>query len=354
MAPGRGAIPLALAFAAACANTGEPPGGPPDEKPPVILGVYPESGAVVPNPRGDAVIQFDGVIDEQSGGGGGRRLGRRCRPRLTHPALPHRGPGERLVAPLRHPCEAEGRVEAGARLSAPDPPRHRRPAPQRHEGAAHDRLQHGPHDPARPPRRHRRAVGGAAGARGRTDPGAAPARHPGLPRPRRFRRRVRARQPPARALRRVRDRRPEQQPGARPPRGVRLGAGHDRLERHRRALDLRARHRRPEAAPGRPGRLGHGAAHVHATARSRPAAGITAGAGRGAPRLDAGPGARAVHGGAVRLARDARSAPRSTRPAPPTTPRARRRLLPTRSAPGRRRRGGRPQPRRARHIGAAA
>jgi hypothetical protein len=61
---------LTLALAAACANTGEPPGGPPDEKPPVIIGVYPESGAVVPNPRGDAVIQFDGVIDEQSGGGG--------------------------------------------------------------------------------------------------------------------------------------------------------------------------------------------------------------------------------------------------------------------------------------------
>jgi len=67
----RGAIPLALALAAACANTGQPPGGPPDEKPPVILGVYPESGAVVPNPRGDAVIQFDGVIDEQAGGPGG-------------------------------------------------------------------------------------------------------------------------------------------------------------------------------------------------------------------------------------------------------------------------------------------
>ena len=66
----RGAVPLAFALAAACANTGPPPGGPPDEKPPIILGVYPESGAVVPNPRGDAVIQFDGVIDEQSGGGG--------------------------------------------------------------------------------------------------------------------------------------------------------------------------------------------------------------------------------------------------------------------------------------------
>lgn len=63
-------LALALALAAACANTGEPPGGPPDDKPPVIIGVYPESGAVVPNPRGAAVIQFDGVIDEQSGGGG--------------------------------------------------------------------------------------------------------------------------------------------------------------------------------------------------------------------------------------------------------------------------------------------
>jgi Big-like domain-containing protein len=66
----RVAVPCALALAAACANTGDPPGGPPDEKPPVIIGVYPESGAVVPNPRGAAVIQFDGVIDEQSGGGG--------------------------------------------------------------------------------------------------------------------------------------------------------------------------------------------------------------------------------------------------------------------------------------------
>ncbi len=63
---------LAAAAAAGCANTGEPPGGPPDEKPPVIVGVYPESGAVIPDLRGDAVIQFDGVIDEQGGGSGGR------------------------------------------------------------------------------------------------------------------------------------------------------------------------------------------------------------------------------------------------------------------------------------------
>jgi len=60
---------------AACANTGEPPGGPPDEKPPVVLGVFPESGAVVPDLRGDAVIQYDGVIDELSGAGGGGSVG---------------------------------------------------------------------------------------------------------------------------------------------------------------------------------------------------------------------------------------------------------------------------------------
>jgi Big-like domain-containing protein len=84
----RGGVPLALALAAACANTGEPPGGPPDEKPPVILGVYPESGAVLPNPRGDAVIQFDGVIDEQSGGGTGPVTGLASRILLSPTAGP--------------------------------------------------------------------------------------------------------------------------------------------------------------------------------------------------------------------------------------------------------------------------
>ena len=69
-----GLLVAALAASAAagwgwgCANTGEPPGGPPDEKPPVILSVYPESGAVIPDLRDDAVIQFDGVIEEQGGG----------------------------------------------------------------------------------------------------------------------------------------------------------------------------------------------------------------------------------------------------------------------------------------------
>jgi Bacterial Ig-like domain len=82
---------VAVVLAAACANTGDPPGGPPDEKPPVILSVYPESGAVLPGLRHDAVIQFDGVIEEQSGGsslGGGSAGGLAARVLLS----PTRGP----------------------------------------------------------------------------------------------------------------------------------------------------------------------------------------------------------------------------------------------------------------------
>jgi hypothetical protein len=69
-----GLLLTALA-AAACANQGAPPGGPPDVAPPSIVTVRPESGAVVPAWKDDAVIQFDEVIDEMasgsSGGGGG-------------------------------------------------------------------------------------------------------------------------------------------------------------------------------------------------------------------------------------------------------------------------------------------
>jgi hypothetical protein len=53
----------------ACANVGDPPGGPPDTAPPGIVAVRPESGAVVPGWKGDAVIQFDEVIDEMAGTG---------------------------------------------------------------------------------------------------------------------------------------------------------------------------------------------------------------------------------------------------------------------------------------------
>src|SRR2546421_344452 len=56
---------------AACARQGEPPGGPPHTTPPKIVRVTPESGAVVPALKGDAVIEFDEVIDEMPGSRGG-------------------------------------------------------------------------------------------------------------------------------------------------------------------------------------------------------------------------------------------------------------------------------------------
>ncbi len=62
-------IALAGLGVLACARTGEPPGGPPDVKAPVIIGVYPESGAVVTDLHADAVIQYDEVIEEGGGGG---------------------------------------------------------------------------------------------------------------------------------------------------------------------------------------------------------------------------------------------------------------------------------------------
>ena len=62
---------LLAAALAACANQGEPPGGPPHTVPPQVVRVVPESGAVLPDLKGDAVIQFDEVIDEMPGTGGG-------------------------------------------------------------------------------------------------------------------------------------------------------------------------------------------------------------------------------------------------------------------------------------------
>ncbi|MCH7873831.1 MAG: Ig-like domain-containing protein [Gemmatimonadetes bacterium] len=47
----------------------DPPGGPPDFTPPILLNTRPDSGAVVPDYRSRAVFQFDEVIDERSGGG---------------------------------------------------------------------------------------------------------------------------------------------------------------------------------------------------------------------------------------------------------------------------------------------
>jgi Bacterial Ig-like domain len=59
------------ALLAACANQGDPPGGPPDTAPPSVVTVHPDSGAVVADWNHDAVIQFDEVIDEMAAAGGG-------------------------------------------------------------------------------------------------------------------------------------------------------------------------------------------------------------------------------------------------------------------------------------------
>ncbi|HEY6784391.1 MAG TPA: Ig-like domain-containing protein [Gemmatimonadales bacterium] len=55
----------------ACASMGQPPGAPPRLTPPAIILVSPDSGAVLPTFSGDAVIQFDEVIDEMAQGSGG-------------------------------------------------------------------------------------------------------------------------------------------------------------------------------------------------------------------------------------------------------------------------------------------
>jgi hypothetical protein len=57
-----------LVLATACAAAQEPPGGPPDLAPPVLLAVQPDSDAVLPGFKGPVVFTFDDVINEASGG----------------------------------------------------------------------------------------------------------------------------------------------------------------------------------------------------------------------------------------------------------------------------------------------
>ena len=58
------------AMAAACAKIGSPPGGPERITPPALVSVSPESGSV--NVRlENAVFEFDVVVNDRSGGGGG-------------------------------------------------------------------------------------------------------------------------------------------------------------------------------------------------------------------------------------------------------------------------------------------
>ena len=53
----------------ACAVIQNPPGGPPDFAPPVILAITPDSGTIADSLEDHLEIQFDEVISEQSGGG---------------------------------------------------------------------------------------------------------------------------------------------------------------------------------------------------------------------------------------------------------------------------------------------
>ena len=58
---------IAVVALAACASQGDPPGGPPDPTPPVLVGIVPESGAV--NMRPDRVeFRFDEVVSERPAG----------------------------------------------------------------------------------------------------------------------------------------------------------------------------------------------------------------------------------------------------------------------------------------------
>jgi len=51
-----------------CASTGDPPGGPPDQKPPTVLRIEPESGTVLTTPPAEARVYFDEVIAERVAG----------------------------------------------------------------------------------------------------------------------------------------------------------------------------------------------------------------------------------------------------------------------------------------------
>ncbi len=58
-----------LAAAWGCATIQDPPGGPPDFAPPVLLSVVPDSGALLDGFDDDVEFQFDEVVSERSGNG---------------------------------------------------------------------------------------------------------------------------------------------------------------------------------------------------------------------------------------------------------------------------------------------
>jgi hypothetical protein len=68
---GAGAYPALLVLAGCAKGWNQPPpGGPPDSLPPQVVAIKPDSGAIVPQLRGDLVIRFDEVIQEMEGGAG--------------------------------------------------------------------------------------------------------------------------------------------------------------------------------------------------------------------------------------------------------------------------------------------
>lgn len=58
---------IAAATLVACASQGDPPGGPPDSAPPVLVGIAPESGAVSVQPE-RVEFRFDEVVSERPSG----------------------------------------------------------------------------------------------------------------------------------------------------------------------------------------------------------------------------------------------------------------------------------------------
>lgn len=58
---------IAVVALAACASQGDPPGGPPDSAPPVLVGILPESGAVSVRPE-RVEFRFDEVVSERPAG----------------------------------------------------------------------------------------------------------------------------------------------------------------------------------------------------------------------------------------------------------------------------------------------
>src|SRR5438034_927450 len=240
-------------------------------------------------------------------------------------------------------------MEAGPCLSPAAVAGDRGPAAQHPEDRPHRDLLDGPRPPGHRDRRHRPAMGRAAPAHRRRDPRRSRGRHrPRVRRAHRLRRPLPLRRRAARPLPGLRRAGPERQPAARPPRAVRLGAGHARQHRDGGAVDVRPRQRRPAPPRRRAGGFAdlpldvqpadRSCRHTrHGAPRAARLAGLDAGARRGRAdagrlRFAGGPRARRTRFRAPRGRHQPRRATRhraarryDAAPCPATTPAARRR-----------------------------